>query len=70
MNKFNPKAKCSKCGHTKIRTWYCNNILYGSICYDSEFYYNKKEHLHRGCERCHFEWLELCLDNTMKGKLK
>ena len=58
MKKYDPKSKCPKCGEKKVNTWYCkgNSFAYGTICHVEE-----KEHLHRNCQRCHYEWLETAL---------
>ena len=58
MKEYNSKSKCSKCGGKDVNTYYCkgSSFLYGAICHAEE-----KEHLHRNCQRCHYEWLEAVL---------
>jgi hypothetical protein len=62
MKTFNAKAKCPKCGYKDINTYYCNKQQNASaftlLCYQHDL---KKEHLHRNCKQCHFEWLESCI---------
>lgn len=61
MNLFEPNAKCPKCGHDVVRTYYCRGSKYSyfaSPCYDQRA---EGEHLHRHCERCAYAWLEQCI---------
>jgi hypothetical protein len=61
---FAPDEKCPKCLHDLVRTAYCGGAYsgarYGYLCrtFGSEV---PGEHLHRTCQRCHFEWLERCV---------
>jgi hypothetical protein len=51
---FNAAATCPKCGHNKVNTWHCDGADTDiRSCWPVE-----REHLHRCCERCKFEWLE------------
>ena len=53
-------AKCPKCGHKDVHTGYCASGRPAMICW----LIVDDEHLHRYCQRCHYEWLEACLDPT------
>jgi len=59
MKPFDEKATCPKCGCAEIRTHYCAGydwMKWGSCTLD-----RNGQHLHRTCQRCHFEWPEKCL---------
>lgn len=59
MKKYDPKSKCPKCGDKKVNTYYCrgDKYTYGTICGGED-----TEHLHRNCQKCHYEWLEAVLE--------
>ena len=57
MRNYSPNAPCPKCGHNEVGTFYCNDPGYGDICWVKEV---EKEHLHRNCRRCFYEWFESC----------
>ena len=54
---YDSEAKCPKCGHEVISTCFCQRGYSSDICWP----WIEKEHLHRHCQRCHFEWLELTI---------
>lgn len=55
MKKYDPDAKCPKCGCEDVRTFYHNERSYrhDDICYGVDH-----EHFHRTCERCKYHWVE------------
>ena len=53
---YNPEAKCVKCGNEEVDVSYCGYPLPDDT---SE---GVKEHFHRQCKRCGFNWRENCLD--------
>ncbi len=56
MIDFNPEGKCPKCEHKELKTFYCVGSQFSWRCgLETE-----GEHLHRKCQRCHYEWLEKC----------
>jgi hypothetical protein len=60
-------AKCPKCGHDDVTVrWHdAGYIGRTKAC---EFYTATRKfgddlnHMHRRCERCHYEWIEACAD--------
>ena len=56
-NKYNPSAKCPKCGHEVVFTSYQKQRSYTCLsgCSDGE-------HLHRTCQRCQYQWPEAVLE--------
>ncbi len=62
LKKLDLNAKCPKCGNEDVSVYYHDGYFVGrtSACeFGSDV--NRKEHMHRVCKRCHFEWLEACL---------
>ena len=60
MNIYNSNNKCPKCGGKEIKDSHHSNITKcRSYIYHSSF---DGEHIHRKCERCHYEWPERPLD--------
>ena len=57
MDIFDPKAKCEKCKGEEIATVYCRHPL------PDKTSPKIKEHLHRQCKRCGFNWVEKCLNS-------
>ncbi len=57
MDVYNSKAKCGKCGDEEIATIYCGHPL------PDKAHPEIKEHFHRKCKRCGFNWVEKCLDS-------
>jgi len=57
---YDPNAKCPKCGHDEVRTYYCKT----GQPLDSCWLKIEHEHLHRACQRCHYKWLEACLEES------
>ena len=57
LQPFNEKANCPKCGYDDINTWYCKYGKPLDDCWHKDFDYSK-EHIHRACKRCHYEWFE------------
>ena len=63
---FDPDARCIKCGGEDIWAQWksggwpntCSTI---SKCWLSV----SVEHIHRGCRRCHYEWIEAPLDSPV-----
>ena len=64
MRKFNPNARCPKCDHDYINTWYSEACELDSLSCDCPLEYPERHHphLHRECGRCKYEWCELPLD--------
>lgn len=63
--KFKPydaEGTCPKCGCADVITWYCENI--GSYYLKSCYHKFRSEHLHRACQRCHYEWHEACVEEV------
>ena len=58
MKKYSgQKTKCPKCGEEGTTTWHC-----GGSSWDWECCFRKeKEHLHRCCTNCKYEWAEKCI---------
>lgn len=52
LEPFKLKTTCSKCGSKKVRIWYCDGN-YHTICCSAA----TKNHHHRQCDTCHYEWL-------------
>ena len=68
---FDERADCPKCGHDDITVHYCRGresqrTTY-ELCWKEGI---EDEHLHRKCCRCHYEWLEKCIElcGPVKGK--
>ncbi len=64
LKPFNPEARCPKCGHDTVKTRYCRggpDSDYRDLCWDKGL---NREHLHRNCERCHYEWEEACINKA------
>ena len=62
MKTLNLKAVCPKCGLKKIKIYWCSGAEWSSqVCYKLNLF--SKEHMHRRCEFCNYEWIEKC-----KGK--
>lgn len=59
MDKFNEKAQCTKCGIKDIGSSYCMGLTNDKRCF-----YSVKEHIHRICIRCQYQWVERCLDDV------
>ena len=59
MENYNPKAKCPKCGINDVGSSYCMGINANARCY-----YGIREHIHRLCMRCQYQWVEKCLDDA------
>ena len=57
MNVYDPKAKCEKCDGEEIATVYCGHPL------PDKKSPGIKEHFHRQCKRCGFNWVEKCLNS-------
>ena len=58
-------CRCPKCSSTQIRIWWCNGNP-SAICWEKRGDFHNKcrkgEHLHRKCQVCGFEWLDLTDD--------
>ena len=56
LPKYNPSAKCPKCGSKDVGTSYCTETWssYGH----RDIPDNVNEHLDRTCRRCYFKWFE------------
>ena len=63
MKRFNENAACPKCGNVDVGAVHCNDQYPYSFqkCYELEPRGNIREHIHRRCSRCHYEWLEAVL---------
>ena len=61
-SKFNPKAKCSKCGDRDISTQYCDK-QWPADCRLPLHDQGTAPHIHRYCLRCAYEWYETPLDS-------
>lgn len=62
---FNEAATCPKCGYDEINVRYCIAPQPLKKCwFVLRFGSNNREHLHRVCNRCHYEWLEACLSDV------
>lgn len=55
--KFNELKSCPKCGSRNVRRAYCNEPRYAELCHEQNV---TREHHHRNCQGCHYEWLEWC----------
>ena len=55
LPKYNPDARCPKCGHNIVTTEYWQAKDYGKI---------RDEHFVRICMRCGYGWREACLTAT------
>ncbi len=61
LKPYDPVATCPKCGHDDIDTAYVKyGGRYGMPC-ESWSQIAEREHLHRHCRRCHYEWCEAVL---------
>lgn len=51
---------CQKCGTAglRIRTWFCDGRRALSQASQSACYGEPREHMHRKCPTCQYEWLE------------
>lgn len=60
MQKYNPKAKCPKCGCKEIRTTFLekDEWLDGQPA--------ERDLLHRSCTNCGYHWNEAPLDSKVK----
>lgn len=74
MQPFDPSRKCPKCGHDQVRVSYCNKERWQHYGDARDVYEvavgddgDDCEHLHRICERCHYEWVEACLSGEDGG---
>ena len=61
--RFNPKAKCSKCGYEDIWAQYCDK-KWPASCRSSDDYSDRSDnpHIHRYCRRCAYQWYVTPLD--------
>ena len=53
---FDLEKPCPKCGGDDLNLSYCNEGRPFDLCYDPA-YSRVREHHHRNCNRCHYEWL-------------
>lgn len=60
---FNRAAVCPKCRHDGVTTRYCAG---GDFSWHCEVRM-PGEHLHRRCSRCHYLWVQRCLDQEPGG---
>lgn len=51
---FNAQSKCPKCSGEEVKTHYCKGVYFSWECRSGK----GGEHLHRVCNRCHYEWLQ------------
>lgn len=56
---FSPAAICRKCGCRKVRVAYCGTAR--REAHDCRKDAGEREHMHRNCRRCQYEWIEKCL---------
>jgi transcription elongation factor Elf1 len=66
---YRPRAKCPKCGHQKVdTTFHAAKMFYQDGCVFAGWHGGKmqREHLHRTCLHCGFEWPEACEDSKWK----
>ena len=59
MQPFDPAAICAKCGSDQITARYCTESFYFSGNHPR---HERHPAIHRHCQRCHYEWLEMPLD--------
>lgn len=64
MKPFDPDAKCPKCGGDVIRTNYHQELAYFKT---TRCGLGFREHMHRQCAGCGYEWDEAPLDAARKG---
>lgn len=62
LKPFNPKAKCPKCGCTKIGSRWEDKIE-NDVCWYERKYkpvgkWPEHEYMHRTCELCDYDWPE------------
>jgi hypothetical protein len=62
---FSADKPCRKCGGTDIHTLHMEGDGFRSVysCRNRE----RREHLHRTCRRCHFDWDEAPLDQAPRS---
>ncbi len=57
---YDSHGACPKCGSTNVNTHYCD----GHYCsLHQGTWPPPPEHLDRFCQRCHYGWVERCLDD-------
>ena len=63
MKLFDPDAICPKCGSVNLMSTHCT---YGWMKFGKgpshKDVKSGQEHIDRHCKRCHYEWVEACLD--------
>lgn len=55
---YAPDATCPKCGCEEVATLFCDNPRPLQACWRLRL---DKDHFHRHCTRCGYEWLEACM---------
>ena len=57
---YNDQKPCPKCGAWggRVRTWFCDGRRSMARASSSACYGEAREHLHRKCPQCQYEWLE------------
>lgn len=55
---YKASNKCTVCGFSKVSTRYCTGTNL------TECRFGARPHLHRKCERCGYDWLEGCLNES------
>lgn len=60
LSPLKPEGHCPKCGHKRVLMIYCK----GTDPYNATRCYFRfgRDHLHRRCNRCHYEWHEATTD--------
>lgn len=61
MRRYDPKAKCPKCGHDDIGTHYADGGYLGCLYGCPDRYRDGTEHMDRNCRRCGYLWVEAAL---------
>ena len=58
---YEPKARCPKCNNADVSTQYIKyGGRYGMPCQSAAEVDYRREHLHRHCRGCSYEWCEEC----------
>lgn len=53
------KTTCIKCGEEGTNTFYCRGGMHTHQC---SLHIRDKQHLHRRCLTCSYEWAEKCIN--------
>lgn len=57
LTRFDPDRVCPKCGHDDVGTLYLTSTA-AFACRALRHQHLDREHLHRTCQRCRYEWVE------------